>query len=130
MKIDDKIVLEIGAMILQCEDVMESKWDFVSFVFDISDNHIANSGFLYIDDEISPASAEIEDDPLRLDDKIITLREKVRQQYGESFKQLLIQMESKQNRIKINFEFDNPERWSINPKNIIDMREHLRPVFD
>ncbi|WP_281649118.1 hypothetical protein [Parendozoicomonas sp. Alg238-R29] len=130
MKISDQLIMEIGSMVLRCEDLMESDWDLVSFVFDVSDGHIANSGFIYVGDDVVPASAEIEDDPLLLDDKIVLLREEVALQCGEKFKQLLVQMESKRNRIKINFEFDDATRWSITPTRLKEMRESLRPEFN
>ena len=105
--IEDKYILTIGELLLRCKKVIDNEWDLLAFVFDIGDGHIANSGFLYSGEKIRPASASIEDEPLLLDDKIFELQELVAQKFGHKFIQLLIQMESKTNRIKIEFEFDD-----------------------
>jgi predicted nucleotidyltransferase len=130
MNIDSKYIFEIVHVILMSEDVKENNWESLSFVFDVADSHIANSGFLYTEDKIRPAVADIDHDPLILDDKIIELREKVFEQCNAKFKQLLIQMEKGSGRIKIDFEFDNPSRWSITPANMKQIREELRPYFN
>ncbi|MCL6272218.1 hypothetical protein M3P05_20050 [Sansalvadorimonas sp. 2012CJ34-2] len=127
--INDQVIMEIGSMILRCEDVIEHNWDSLSFVFDLSDGHIANSGFIYIGNEVVPATAEIDSHPLLLDDQIIAFRKLVADQCGQNFKQLLVQMENNSKRIKIDFEFDDSSRWSITPSRLKEMREKLRPVF-
>lgn len=130
MNIDDKYILEIGTLILRCEDVVEEDWDFLTFVFDVGEGVISNSGFIYSGSEIIPASAEIESEPLLLDNKIEGLRSKIYDQCNKEFKQILIQMESNTNRIKIDFEFDDESRWSITPANLRQIREELKPNFD
>lgn len=130
MNIDSKHILELGELTLRCKKVQNNEWELLSFVFDVADGHIANSGFLYTKDKIRPASARIEADPLILDDKIVELRELIFKQCNEKFKQLLIQMEKKSGKIKIDFEFDDPSRWSITPANMKQIREELRPSFE
>ncbi len=105
------------------------KWDFLSFVFDVGEGHIANSGFLYTGDKVIPASASIKGQRKLLSIKIVELQTLIFEQCGEKFKQLLIQMESKTHRIKIDFEFDDANRWSISSSNMKLIREELRPEF-
>jgi len=130
MKIDDKYIVEIGGLTLKCKDVVENKWKELTFIFDVAEGHIANSGFLYNGDKVRPASARIKENPLLLNEKINELRDKVYEESGHYFKQLLIQMENETNRIKIDFEFDDPQRWTIKPAKSQEMREKLRPKFD
>ena len=93
------------------------------------DGHVSNSGFLYNKESIRPATASIEDDRLLIGDTLLELREKIYQQCGEKFNQLLFQMENETKRFKIDFEFDDPERWVVTPNNMLEMRKKLRPEF-
>ncbi|WP_448565363.1 hypothetical protein [Thalassotalea ganghwensis] len=129
MNIDDKYILELGELTLRCKKVIENNWEALTFVFDVADGHLANSGFLYHEDNIRTATARIKEEPMLLSDKIKDLRKMIYEQTGHKFKQLLIQMEKSTGRIKIDFEFDNPNRWTIKPAKIKEMREQLRPDF-
>lgn len=129
MKVDDSFILDIAETIQKCNDVVENEWDLLSFVFDVGEGHMANSGFLYSGDKVIPASASIRGQRKLLSGKIIELQKVIHNQCNYKFKQLLIQMERETSRIKIDFEFDDANRWSITPSNIKQMREELRPVF-
>ncbi|CAM3845021.1 hypothetical protein [Pseudoalteromonas maricaloris] len=129
MNIDDKYITEIGQLLLRCEDMLENEWESVSIVYDINEGHTSNSGFLYMRDGILPTCASIDGEPLLFRDKILGLREKIQDETGYGFIQLLIQMEKATGRIKIDFEFDDPNRWAIKPAKIKEMREILRPDF-
>lgn len=130
MKIDNKYILDLGSLILQGTDVLNNEWNSLTFVFDVNEGHMANSGFLYKEDSIRPATASIEDDPMALVNKMREFQTVVFQQCGHKFKQLLIQIEKKTGRIKIDFEFDDAHRWTICPSKIAQMRQELRPNFD
>ncbi|WNO60344.1 hypothetical protein [Rheinheimera sp. MMS21-TC3] len=129
MKIDPKYIQELGKLVLRCKDVIaEHNWDLLAFVFDIADGHMANSGFIYIGDEVIPASARIQEDKMALSNKIREFQQAIFEACGHKFVQLLIQMNSA-GKIHIDFEFDNPKRWNMGPANYHAMREQLRPVF-
>ncbi len=121
---------DIGQLILQCEHIVGQEWDAVTIVYDTSDTHTANSGFLYSGSKVIPIGASIATHPLLVRDTVLEMREIIYRETARKFKQLLIQIESKANRIKIDFEFDDASRWSIKPARIREMREALRPVFD
>ncbi|MFM2481387.1 hypothetical protein [Celerinatantimonas sp. YJH-8] len=129
MKIDNQTIIEIGQSVLLCQDVIENDWDLLAVVFDVAEGHTANSGFLYKGDDVEPIAACIEDDMQRLDHQIELLREEIYQQTGYKFKQLLVQMKKETGQIKIQFEFDDPQRWSFSPKNLATIKEELRPDF-
>ena len=126
----DEYVFKIGELMLRCEDVVEEDWDLLSIVYDTGEGFISNSGFLYIGDRVIPIISEIEEEPLLLDNTIEEFREKVFESSGRKFKQLLIQMEKKSERIKIEFEFDNAQRWTFAPSKLNEVKESLRPHFD
>jgi len=130
MKIDPKYIQELGALVICSEDVVEEpEWNALAFVFDITEGHMANSGFIYVDDEIIPAAAGTEEDPMALNRKIREFQNAIFEACGHKFVQLLIQMNSA-GKIHIDFEFDNPKRWNMGPANYRAMREQLRPVFN
>lgn len=130
MNIPSEKLIEIAKLFLECQRVKENQWTEFSFVFEFGEGHISNSGFLYNGDDVIPATAKIKDYPVLLGDTLLTLRELVYKECGHNFIQLLFQMESKTNRFKVDFEFDDPKRWKITPSNMFEMREKLRPVFN
>lgn len=121
---------KIGELILRCKKVVANEWESLTFVFDVAEGHMANSGFLYNGDNIRPASAGIDGEPMLLDDTIMAFRAAVADEYGHHFKQLLVQMEKATGRINIDFEFEGATRWRIVPARLKEMRESLRPQFD
>ncbi|WP_370981219.1 hypothetical protein [Agaribacterium sp. ZY112] len=129
MKTKNEYVQEIAGLILQCKKVIENEWEQLVFVFDTADGHVANSGFLYNRGKVRPVSAGIESSPLLLSDTIIELRQAVAVECGDKFKQFLIQMDKESGRFKIDFEFDDANRWTIVPSKMKEMREALRPKF-
>lgn len=130
MNIDPRYIQELAQLVLRCKDVVaEQSWEALAFVFDVSEGHMANSGFIYIGDEIIPASARIQEDKMALSNKIREFQNAIFEACGDKFVQLLIQMNSA-GKIHIDFEFDNPKRWNMGPANYRAMREQLRPVFN
>lgn len=126
----DEYVFKIGELILRCKKVIEREWELLSVVYDTGDGHMAHSGFLYNGDDIDTVTTRIEGEPLLLSDTIKEFREKIFQDSGRKFKQLLVQMEKKSGRIKIDFEFDNAQRWVFTPSKLKEIKEDLRPHFD
>ena len=126
----DERLMKTENILLRCEDIIGSEWSEFSFVFEFFEGDVSNSGFLYFDDVITPAIAEVEGELMLLDDSLEALREGVYQQTGYNFNQLLFQMERKTKRFNMDFEFDDPTRWLITPSNVLVMREKLRPEFE
>jgi len=130
MNISDETLMEIAQLFLRCRKVKENPWTEFAFVFELGQGHISNSGFLYNEDKVRPATASIEEEKLLLGDALMALREDIFKECGHKFNQLLFQMENETKRFKIDFEFDDPTRWAITPNNMFEMREKLRPKFD
>ena len=130
MNIEDNVLNEIATLFLRCKKVKENPWTECVFVFEFGEGHISNSGFLYNEDDIRPATASIDEEKLLLGDTLSVLRDSIYKQCGHKFNQLLFQMENETKRFKIDFEFDDPKRWAITPSNMFEMREKLRPRFD
>jgi len=126
----DELIQELASLILQSEDLLDNQWDLATIVFDVAAGAVSNSGFKYTKSEIEPIIAEVPDDIVLLDDKLVEFQNEIINSFGHSFVQLLIQFDRKNNKVKLDFEFDNPSRWSITPANLKRIREELRPKFD
>lgn len=126
----DHYIIEIGEMVLQSDKPKEHNWKLISIVYDVSDTHTANSGFSYTDERIIPTGIGIDSEPMKVANKIREFRDAMAEQTGKKFKQLLIQMERETGRIKIDFDFDKGNKWTIVPSRLKEMREELRPKFD
>src|SRR5690554_4807044 len=94
-------IIEIGEMVLRSEDPQKYDWELISIVYDISDSHSANSGFLYTNEKTIPTGIGIDTEPMAIANKIREFRNAMAEQTGKKFKQLLIQMERETGRIKI-----------------------------
>lgn|SRR5690554_1393083 len=126
----DQYIVDIGNLIPKADKPSNYDWDLLTIVYDIVDGHSANSGFLYIGDEVIPTGVRISDDKFAISNKIREFRDAMAEQTGKKFKQLLIQMERETGRIKIDFDFDKGNKWTIVPSRLKEMREELRPKFD
>src|SRR5690554_2807760 len=126
----NQYVFDVGELVLQADNLRNDNWDFVTIVYDISEGHAANSGFLYIGDNVEPTTSRNSNDKRSLSNKISEFRDAMAEQTGKKFKQLLIQMERETGRIKIDFDFDKGNKWTIVPSRLKEMREELRPKFD
>jgi len=123
-------ILEIGELIINCDDAKEEDWNTLTIVYDITDSHAANSGFAYRNNKCIPIAAGYSGKPPIISNKIREFRDAMAEQTGKKFKQLLIQMERETGRIKIDFDFDKGNKWTIVPSRLKEMREELRPKFD
>lgn len=123
-------IVELGRLIPLADRPSDYNWDQIAIVYDIVDGHSAHSGFLYVGDKIIPTGIRISNDKFAISNKIREFRDAMAEQTGKKFKQLLIQMERETGRIKIDFDFDKGNKWTIKPSRLQEMREELRPKFD
>ena len=123
------LIQEIASLVLKSEDVLDNTWAQAAFVFDVRSGAISNSGFLYSGEKIIPAIADIEGEPLLLDNKIVELQRTIEAECQQNFKQLLVQLDNESGRFKIEFEFDSFDRWSFNPSNYAKIKQDIRPQF-
>lgn len=128
MNIDNKYINELGGAILGCDDLVNEEWELCAYVFNVNDGHTSNSGFLYSGDSVMPSSTKTRSNRLLISDKVLELREAVFQECGHKYKQLLVQLEKETGRFKIDFEFDDPDRWNI-VSDLEGMKQKLKPEF-
>jgi hypothetical protein len=129
MNINDTFIVNVGKEVLKAELLSEVEWQELALIVEVAEGYFSDSGFLYNGSDIEPFDAYSEN-PLALRNAISELNEEVLKACGNKFKLLLIQMEKETGRIKIDFEFDDPNRWTIKPAKLKEMQESLRPEFD
>lgn len=129
MKNKSEIIQILGNDLLKSEDLINQEdWQSASFIFEVGNGYITNSGYIYTEEKIIPAIAEIEDDIDLIDEDVLELRDSIQGESGSRFIKLLVQI-SREGNIKVDFEFDDLSRWKVTPVNMEVMREEIRPDF-
>lgn len=104
-------------------------WESLTVVADLGEGHFSQSGFLYLENgEIEPFTVKCAE-RRAFSNSCKTLASTIFNECNSKPVQLLIQLKSG-GRIKIDFEFDNANRWTIVPSRLKEMREELRPRFE
>ena len=122
----DELIELIGNEIVNSRRLESLDWRTAVIVFDIGEGVVSNSGFAYLDERIVPivASGAIVDDYVR------ELRDEIKLSDKAPFIQMLVQLRRSDGKMRVDFEYDDPSRWSIRPSKLVEMREALRPQFE
>lgn len=125
-----ELITGLASLVLKCEDLVDEEWEQASFVFDVRSGSISNSGFIYRNDKAVPAIADIDEEPLSIDNKVLELQQALESESHVKFKQLLIQLDKNTGKFKIEFEFDTYDRWTFEPKTLSKTKQEIRPNFN
>lgn len=122
---------ELGAALLSDGEVRERDWDGLSFVYTFAGGSRGQTGYLFrADGGFEPT---LPDDP---DGEILELVTGIRQamatETGESWHQCLVQLWRPGPQMKIQFEYDDPERWRprITGLDMSGFAGSIRPPMD
>jgi len=116
---------------LICGEVVKSRnlvgldWQAVTIVFDIGAGSVSNSGFAYLADDIIPVVST----GGTVGDYVRALRDEIKLADQRPFIQMLVQIRRSDGKIRADFEYEDSSRWGIDPTNLPQMRERLRPTF-
>src|SRR5690554_7746575 len=80
MKNLNHYIVDIGELLLQSDKLCLYEWDLFSIVYDIADGHTADSGFLYIGNEVIPVTSRNSNDKRSLPNKIREFRDAMAEQ--------------------------------------------------
>ena len=120
----DKLIHEIGAVIVQSPRIAALEWQHLVFVANVEREHTTLSGFAY---DRSGKSRPASPGGMQTLDKIAALREAMRMDGSEPWAACLIRIERSTGKIAMDFEYEDPSRWAITPTNVRQMAETLRP---
>jgi hypothetical protein len=120
----DELVQEIGAMLLNDEDIRSRKpWQHLVLVAQIMPGTTKVNGFVYRNNGAAVPTSPGNFDVLK---KIRELRDAMLEPGKESWKAALLRIDENSH-LSIDFEYDHPEKWSISPSTVKQMAEKLRP---
>ena len=121
----DELIIDLAKGVLSTEDLAKLDWEFVSVVVDVEEGSVSNSGYAYVGDEAIPiAVAEYSFDQI-----VQNLHKEIQEPGRDAFLQMLIQLRREDLKLKVDFEYENPARWSITAQNYATMGETLKPDF-
>jgi len=120
----DDLVQEIGTMLVQDSKISSREWQHLVMVAQLMELSAKVNGFAYqgSGDAVptSPGNPKI---PMKFKE----LRDAMRDPGKEPWKACLVRIDSSPGEISIDFEYDHPEKWLINPATVKKMAETLRP---
>ncbi|WP_431688754.1 hypothetical protein [Hahella sp. NBU794] len=122
----DELVMEIGELILRCEDYQNDLWWGLSVVGDFAYGDTSMTGYIYYYKGGYEAALP-ESDTMR---KIRALRAEMEKLEEKSWHQCLIHITRPHYKMNIQFEYNEPERWSLSNKSlggIGEFAERLKP---
>ena len=123
MKNKTQLIHDVGERVLSANYLENQPWQSLSLVIDLGEGLYAESGFLYLDNEIIHLSITSD---LELKAVMNELCDIIKAEVKLSVVQSLIQVNSDDKKIKLNFEFYNKDLWSITPENITKKMDELR----
>jgi len=121
----DELVHEIGAMLLDDRKIQSRRpWEHLAMVVQFMTGSTKVNGFVYRGGgaavPTSPGNFEVMK-------KFRELREAMQEPGKEPWKAALVRIDDASKRISIDFEYDHPEKWMIDPGTVQQMAETLRP---
>ncbi len=119
-----ELMNEIGRGILGDGDFVDDGWSAIALVVQI-EGAIASHGFkYYTDGRIEPAARVAIDTKL----KFVTLADQMERLNGKRWKTCLVQIAKPAMKIRMQYEYEDINRWMVTPANLDEMRESLRPA--
>jgi hypothetical protein len=124
----DEIVHEIGEMLIQDCKICSRRWQHLVIVAQLTELSTKVNGFAYeatTGDAVpsSPSNAKI---PAKFKE----LRDAMRDPGKERWRACLLRIDSSSGGMSIDFEYDHPEKWLINPATARKMAQSLRPAAE
>jgi hypothetical protein len=117
------MILEIGSMILNDVNYADHDWNALALVGNFSYGQRRINGYQYFRD--SSFVAEIPKCDVTY--QLKQLREAMKSESGKEWHQCLIHITKPEMKINIQFEYDDPERWSLK-KVSLDMSDYAQSL--
>ncbi len=120
----DALIHEIGTMIVQDEKYADRDWDGISVVGIYGEGATQISGYSYDANGVPKAGTPRNKD---LHYRLRDLHKAMADSGQGDWKTVLIQIRRADMNVKMDFEYENPLRWKVTPKNLKTMPAQLRP---
>ena len=124
----DDLIMEIGSLVVN-DRRYDERWKGLALVGNFSNGQERMNGYQYFaNGDFEPGIPKRAGDII---DKLLELRQEMKKEKDEEWHQCLIQITRPDFKINIQFEYDDPARWSV--KNVsLDMSEYaelLKPAM-
>lgn len=122
------LLIDLGQCILKNEKYRDREWDAVALVVTLTETDNGSAGYTYDGENWRAASMGGDE----FFDLCEDLQEITRTPSGETWKQALIHITKPGPQINVQFEYDDPRRWSLK-KVSLDLKDYamsLRPPRD
>lgn len=121
----DELILEIGSLIVNSPKYVGIQWQGIAVVGNFSNGRKNMTGYVYFDDGDFKGKTPGFDTM----DKLLELREEMKKETNKEWHQCLIHVTKPDFKINIQFEYDDPKRWSLKKvsRDMSDYAESLKP---
>jgi hypothetical protein len=121
--VTDRLLTELGQQIVADRRYVDEEWQGISVVVQVAPRERL-FGYVYRPDGTWTAAMPDMDATI---DKAIALSKAMRVDGKEPWKACLIQIQRPGPHLKVDFEYDDPNRWIVTPGNLKQKVEELRP---
>jgi hypothetical protein len=122
----DELVQEIGTMLIQDSNISSWRWQHLVIVAQLMELSTKVNGFAY-ETTTGDAVPTSPSNP-KIPAKFKELRDAMRDPGKEPWRACLVRIDNSSGNMSIDFEYDRPEKWLINPATLREMAESLRPT--
>jgi hypothetical protein len=116
----------IARGIVNDDGLRDVDWVELSVVFRFQDDGFCSGNFGYAYDEHGRETA-FTVDSMEVEKEAESYREWLRQEDDKGFSKMLFQFNRVTRKVNADFEYDDPSRWQVTPKNLDSIVKELRP---
>lgn len=126
MSENTELMGEIARVLVSHQKMAGIDWTELTVVFTFDDDGDVNSSYGYAYDAKGDWTA-ISFRPRDVRPQVNAYREWLRQEGDKGFIKMLFQFNRVTRKVNADFEYDDPSRWQVTPKNVDQMIQELRP---
>ncbi|HEY5809626.1 MAG TPA: hypothetical protein VIT67_16745 [Povalibacter sp.] len=120
----DALIHELGALIVGNPKVAAASWDRYALVVRIDSGQSKLHGFAHTNGNYQPVTPT----GFALHDTLAKLRAATHIEGKDPWGACVIRIDRSSGKIRVEFEYDAPERWTVTPQNAQQIAERALPV--
>ncbi len=120
-----KLLNEAAIVIAKDSEFQKTDWSIAAIVYNFVDGR--KNAFGYVFQTNNAWEARLPEDSFDHIKKMLALQAAMEKQTGKKWLRALIHIWRDTGKINITFEYDDPKRWQINPSNLEENVNTLRP---
>lgn len=124
MSVENALINEVGRLIVTNERYQNDDWVVIALVYNFVNGRENKFGYYFRADKSWKPETTKGFDCL---DKMKELQSAMERRTGKKWLRALVHIDRVKQDINITFEYDDPNRWSINPGNLEASVDALRP---